>query len=293
VLRDHRVKLIHTIPHTYDVVPISRIASELAIPFFLNVHDDLEYAALGHPLLARMVKAMGEAWRNAKGIFVISDEIGREYSRRFGARDYQVLTDGLAYVPEAPLIRSKTSLRLYFMGLFHLTYAPNFRAVLDALKIVRDQQPGWEISVTSRGGWGPCPVNEDDVPVKVMPFAPDVSVVDQDILSADMLYQPLPFQPYAAAFGRFSMSTKMVSYLGSGLPILYHGPQDAAACKLLGLHNAAITCTTLDAKVIAKQMIESASKRESIANNALALARSQFMLADQQSRFWSTIAAAL
>jgi hypothetical protein len=293
VLRDKRVKAIHTVPHTYDIVTINRVASDLGIPHFLTIHDELEYSSGGHLLMPRMVLAMGEAWRNASGIFVISEEIGREYCRRYGAREYRVVTDGLSFVAEGPKERPAQSLRVYFMGLFHLSYGPNFRAVLDALKIVRSQHPDWEISVTSRGGWTSCPVRADDVPVKVIPFTLDPNVMQQDMLSADLLYQPLPFQPSAAALGRFSMSTKMVTYLGSGLPILYHGPEDAAACKLLTRHQAAIASVTLDADTIAEQLTEGMSNWNTVVSNALALARSQFMLAEQQRRFWQPIVAAL
>jgi hypothetical protein len=293
VIEDHHIKAIHTIPHTYDIVPISRVASQLSIPYFLTIHDDLQVTSSGHPLLGQMLDALGHAWRNATGLFVISDEIGQEYSRRYGARDYVIVTDGLTSVPDAPLPRPKASLRVYFMGLFHVRYGTNLRALLDALKIVRSQHPDWDISMTCRCGKIFCALNGDDVPVNLIPFAPDESVVETDMLSADLLYQPLPFEPEAANFNRYSMSTKMVTYLGSGLPILYHGPQDAAAYNLLAKNHAAIMCSTLDPEIIAKQLVDAASIREVIVSNALALARSQFMLADQQRRFWGTIVGAL
>lgn len=294
VLRDHQVKLIHTIPLTYDIVPVTRVAAQLKIPYFLNIQDDIVCSAFGsHVLMGQKVAALSNAWRNAKGVFVISDEIGQEYSRRYGVREYQIVTDGLTSVAKAPKSRPDRSLRVYFMGIFHNSYRANLRALLDALKIIRSQHPDWDISVTCRSHSIYCPLEPDDVPVKVLPFAPDESVVDVDMLAADLLYQPMPFEEYAANFGRFSMSTKMVTYLGSGLPILYHGPEDAAACKLLTSHHAAAVCTTLDAQTIAKQLTEAVSNRESIVNHALQLARTRFMLADQQRRFWQPLIAAL
>jgi hypothetical protein len=178
------------------------------------------------------------------------------------------------------------------MGLFHNTYAQNLRAVLDALRIVRSRQPDLEISVTCRCGSIPALVRADDVPVTVLPFAPETEV-EKDMLSADMLYQPMAFQEQARAFARFSLSTKMITYLGSGLPIFYHGPEDSAAGKLLARHDAAAICTTLDPEKIAEQLLETSARREAIVNKALALARSQFMVADQQRRFWEPIIAAL
>lgn len=293
VLRERRVDLIHSIPHSYDIVPVYKVASQLNIPCFLTIHDDLEYAASGHLLKARIAATLAEAWRNAKGIFVISEEIGREYCRRYGVREFEIVTDGLACVADVPKSRPPRSLRVYFMGLFHYGYRFNMRAVLDALRIIRNQYPDWDISVTCRCGSISCAVSADDVPVKVMPFTPDASELDRDMLSADLVYLPLPFQADDANLVRFSLSTKMVTYLGSGLPIFYHGPKEAAACKLLEDHQAACICTTLDAETIAKQLIAAESNRETIANNALALARTRFMLADQQRRFWQPIVAAL
>jgi len=291
-LTEHRVKLIHLLANTYSIVPVHNIVSQLGIPYVLSIHDDLDYVSSGHLLMKQMTAHMGRAWREAKAVFVISEEIGHEYSRRYGLREYRIVTDGLKCVADAPRQRPERSLRLYFMGLFHNTYAPNLRAVLDALKMVRSRHPDWEITVTCRCSAISAPVRADDVPVRVLPFAPEAEV-ERDLLSADLLYQPLPFQESARALGRFSMSTKMITYLGSGLPIFYHGPEDAAACKLLARHEAAAICTTLDPEEIAKCLLDAAARREIVVHRALSLARSQFLLADQQRRFWEPILQAL
>jgi len=291
-LTEHQVELIHLLVNTYSIVPVHNIVSQLGIPYVLSIHDDLEYVSRGHLLMKQMTAHMGRAWHEARVVFVISEELGHEYSRRYGPREYRVVTDGLQCVADAPQRRPKESLRLYFMGLFHNTYAQNLRAVLDALKVVRSRRPAWQISVTCRCGGITTPVNRDDVPVTVLPYAPEAEV-DSDMLSADLLYQPMAFQESARAFSRFSMSTKMITYLGSGLPIFYHGPDDAAACKLLALHEAAAICTTLDPEEIAKCLLDAATQREIIVRRALALARSQFMLKDQQRRLWEPILQAL
>lgn len=119
VLLDREVKLVHVIPHDYSFQSACSVASELGLPYFLSIHDDLEYLRRGHILLAQMTKAMGRAWRGAKGVFAISDEIAQEYCRRYGARDYRTVTDGLKQVADAPRERRERSLRVYFMGLFH------------------------------------------------------------------------------------------------------------------------------------------------------------------------------
>jgi hypothetical protein len=291
IFTERGVKCVHVIPHAYDVVAVQRVASEMHLPSFITVHDDIESTVDGHPFKNEAVAATAELWRTAKAAFAISGEIGREYCRRYGEREFAVVTDGLKSIPDAPKQWDRRSFQVYFMGLFNVSYQSNFRAVLDALRMVRDERPDWNISVTSRSGYIHCPLRPDDVPVKVVQFSKDVREAERDMLTADLLYQPMTFD--IAAFGKFSMSTKMVSYLGSGIPILYHGPEFAAACKLLADHNAAICCTSLDPQVIARQLIDAMPEGETIASNALVFARSQFMLADQQRRFWRPIQEAM
>jgi hypothetical protein len=149
VLREHQIQVICAIPHQYGILPVVRVATRLDIPNFLSVHDDLEYTASGHQLLDSMLTAMGNAWPGAKDVFVISEEIGQEYSRRYGARDYQTVTDGLISAADAPQSRPAGSLRVSFMEGFHLYYGSHLCAILDAPKIVRSQHTGWDISVTS------------------------------------------------------------------------------------------------------------------------------------------------
>ena len=291
-LMDHQIKLIHLLAATYSIVPVYNVASNLGIPLFVSIHDDLEYVSRNHLLMKQMTAFMGKAWREAKGVFVISEEIGQEYSRRYGAREYRVVTDGLTKVADAPQQRPEKSLRLYFMGLFHNSYAQNLRAVLDALKMLQFRRPDWDIRVTCRSGAISLPVQADDPHVSVLPFAPEAEI-ERDMLSADLLYQPMAFQEQSRAFARFSMSTKMITYLGSGLPIFYHGPGDAASCQLLTRHEAAAICTTLDPEEIVTHLLDALARRKPIVNHALALARAQFMLADQQRRFWESIVQAL
>jgi len=292
LLKAHSATLLHLIPHGYEIVPALRVANELQIPYFLTVHDDIEYTSLGHPQMKQMLLATSNAWREAQGVFVICDAIGREYSARYGERPFTAVTDGLTVIADAPQIRPGKSLRVYFMGLFHIRYGANLRALLDAMKLIRKAYPDWNLTVTCRCDSVHYDSMKDDIPLTVLPFAPEQEVA-RDMEAADLLYQPLPFQQDSTAFGRFSLSTKLVTYLGSGLPILYHGPENTAASSLLADRHAAVLCTTLDPETIAAQLIKATFDRDNIVQNALQLARSQFLLADQQRRFWTPIANAL
>ncbi|MDQ6707562.1 MAG: hypothetical protein M3Z85_16485, partial [Acidobacteriota bacterium] len=114
--------------------------------------------------------------------------------------------------------------------------------------------------------------------------------VQRDLEFADLLYMPMPFGVEHQNFARYSLSTKMVTYVGSALPILYHGPRTSAAYDLLEKNHAAIFLTTLDPAEIAATLARvDAKQRSAVARNALALGRREFMLENQVQKFWGTI----
>src|SRR2546423_13754608 len=153
---------------------------------------------------------MRDAWLNADGRFVISQALGREYSRRYGERDYQIVTDGVSELSATRPPGTSQKSRIYFMGLFHLTYEPNFRALLQALVLLERQSAGKNFEVICRCEYIRPHVWQDVKRVDVLPFA-DEAQIAHDIQEADLLYMPMPFGERHENFTRFSVSTKMVT----------------------------------------------------------------------------------
>jgi glycosyltransferase involved in cell wall biosynthesis len=287
LLIERGVRMMVITPHRYEVVPAVHVAQELKIPFAFYVQDDLAYVSNKHLLLKEMLAANAEGWRNASVRFVISREIGEEYSRRYGQREFLIVTDGLRKIAAAPKPIVEKSLRVYFMGLYHFSYNPNLRAFLETLKILRAELPDWKIEFTARCGrihFEP----DQEIKVTILPYATEREV-EQDLESADLLYMPLPFSAAAQAMSRFSLSTKLVTYLGSGIPILYHGPEDAAANRLLEDAQAAIRLNTNEPQAMAKILLNGLKCRNEIVENALKLARERFDLKVQQKTFWNAL----
>jgi glycosyltransferase involved in cell wall biosynthesis len=124
-----------------------------------------------------------------------------------------------------------------------------------------------------------------------LPFSSEGDVA-RDLEEADLVYLPLPFGESFEPFVRLSLSTKLVTYLGSGVPILYHGPRIAAVADLLAENDAAFIQTALDPDSLASQLTEF-QKQPALgrqkAMNALALAKRDFTLQAQRDRFWNAI----
>ena len=292
--REQKAVALHAIPHrALDFYDSYLVALALGLPYFLQVHDDLLYSAKGGINLSFASSALQEVWRGAQLRFVISRQMGEEYVRRYGPQEFIIITDGIDRVAAAPVEGRGNELRIYFMGLFHISYEENLRVLLQAIARVQAANPSARISVSLRCGQ----INARDIReaanVRILPFGSEADV-SRDLEEADLLYLPLPFGANFEPFVKLSLSTKLVTYLGSGIPILYHGPRGAAVADLLVENDAALIQIALDADSLAAHLAqclkEPALVREK-ASNALALARKDFTLQAQRGRFWNAIGA--
>jgi glycosyltransferase involved in cell wall biosynthesis len=282
---EHEVHAVHGVSHTTAFWWAFQASRRRRLPFLLSVHDDLGWSLRGRPERRFALARLARVWREADERFVIGDEMGREYERRYGPRSYAVVSDAAEAVAARPPQRSRDALRVYFMGAFHLSYRTNLDRLLRALERDVVRNAFHQISVTLRCGVIPDYRLDAQVSVHVLPYA-DEAALARDMEQADVLYLPLPFDERHRDFVRLSVSTKLVSYLASGLPIVYHGPPDAAAARILGTHDAGILVTSLDPQVIARGLLEARERADVLGRNALELARTRFHPDAVCRRFW-------
>jgi glycosyltransferase involved in cell wall biosynthesis len=284
LVRKRGVSCVHALAHGSDFWWAFLAARDTHIPYVLSVHDDLAYTLAGRLDSTLWLRRLGHAWRGANLRFVISTQLGEEYCRRYGTRSFTVVTDGIATLPRQPMQRDGSSLRVYFMGLLHLGYHSNFSTLVDALELihasgVQDVRLTCRTGDLSAFGWAEC--------IRNLPFGSEDQVI-ADMKVADVLYLPLPFGDKYDLFRRYSVSTKMVTYLSSGLPILYHGPRDALAAQMLHGRQAAIISDHLRPQELAR-VLSDRSARSNVAQAALGFAADSFMLSDQRRHFWDKL----
>jgi glycosyltransferase involved in cell wall biosynthesis len=278
--------VIHATAHSAAFWPALQAARALELRFVLSVHDDLRYLLRAAPMRGLAETRLRRAWQNADHRFVISRALGEEYCVRYGRAPFAIVTDGLADADIIPPRRRDTvDLRCYFAGLFHRGYRPNLEVFLKALVILRG--PNLAPALTCRCGSLPD-LCGSDVPLSVLGFGSQADV-RADLEAADLLYLPLMFDPQYRDMAAFSLSTKLITYLGSGVPIVYHGPADSAAGQLLAENDAAILATSSKPDTVAEVILEGLSRSHELVANAQSLARRQFMLEDQRSRFWRAV----
>ena len=264
------------------------LAKKFQLPFFLQVHDDIVYTGAGRVAEETLARCMSEAWQGAAARFVISPELGSEYTKRYGEREFVIVTDGVDHV--AAKARAATNqLRIYFMGLFHIGYEQNLEALIKAIDVLPSSLTK-NCSITLRCDYVRPAVSRQSARIRVLPFGSEADV-EADIGQADCLYLPLHFAKADQPFGAYSLSTKMVTYLGSGVPILYHGPAGTAAHNILAKHQAAALATSLQPNEISAVLADLLRPNVGIqlAENALQLARASFLRADQCKKFWREV----
>jgi len=286
LLTENKAQCVHAVSHGVDFWYSYQAARKLGKRFVLTCHDELDYNLRGRPDLAQATARLGQVWADADARCVISEPMGEEYCRRWGKRPYALVTDGLSSVPSAPKPPRERQMLVYFAGALHLSYQPNFQALAAALEQFAKAQPDWSVKLIVRGS--PPPI-QTTIAVEALPWGTEAEVA-ADLTRVDALYLPLPFDAQSQSLSRFSLSTKMVTYLGSGLPILYHGPVDAAAGALLAQHGAAIQVTSLEPERICRSLLEQVPSADATVRAALELGRSQFLLDEQRRRFWSAVA---
>ena len=284
---------VHLLPHSWsDFAGAFRVAKRLRLRVHVSIHDDFAYTARGHPMLKKLEQVLGEVWRDAKTRFVISQEMGAEYCRRYGDRPFLVHSDGFMDRSRLEYQPPTDEVRLYFMGMFNQSYIPNFRAVLTALESrMSKSQQAKPVRFTIRThGFNPEVFPGKEI-VESLPFASS-DVVEREMRSQDFLYLPLPFEDEWQNLCKFSLSTKMVSYLGAGVPILYHGPASSAAGQYLRRNGAALQLNSNAPDEIATTLdnaFDDASALNRVSENAQNAVRRDFDAVMLKCRFWDAI----
>lgn len=260
------------------------------VAFSVSIHDDIRHLASNDPWKGFIETEASKVWREAANCFVISPEIGREYGKRYGERRWIQITDGLRdeAIARQPREGVPRRLSIYFAGAVNVPYEPNFRALQHALKLYQKQHPGDAVRMVLRGGrhfeW-----EDSSAPkIEVRPFGTPQEVA-ADLQDADILYLPLSIDARYSNFAKFSLSTKMVAYLGAGLPIFYHGPRESAAVRLLRDAGACVGCSSNDVADLLAVLDKCIKQRDVTTLNALRLANERFRLEPIRERFWGTI----
>lgn len=282
---------VHAIAHDVEFVHAFDLTQKLNLPFHLTVHDDAQFLSKGRSFAQYVARRLPEVWLKATSVFVISKEMGEEYCKRYGRRDYQIVTDGVDEIAKEARPHRANQLSIYFMGLFLYHYRDNLILLLQALDALNKKHPQANFTVKLRCGAIPhIDFSQFKTPVNVLESTLDTNILLDEMGAADLLYLPLQFGDQFADFTKFSLSTKLVSYCASGVPILYHGPEFAAAGQLLQRQQAALLVPNMNPEALERALEQALTTGGALeATNALALANDSFRKEVCRRKFWTAI----
>lgn len=222
-------------------------------------------------------------WNLADRRLMISEELGIVYQQLFGKRDFELITDGvLQNEVSKPKKSVESPIRIYFAGLLHIDYHPLFRVLADALELLNKDNISCELIL--RGTQELSFLQNKSFKIEYRKNFVTDDDIKREMDEADFLYLPMKFN--LPDFYLYSLSTKMVSYLGASGSILYHGPEDSAACNLLTKYEAAVNCTSLNPVELKLRIMELLENKHLISTNAKKLAQEQFDLLKLRQQFW-------
>jgi hypothetical protein len=290
LVRQRGIAAIHGLADAQISFAIShRVARRTGARFALSLWDAPWYKRLrvqgGN---RRYFAALEAAWRDADARTVISPEMGSAFCRRYGHRPFVVVTDGLESVATDPIEAVPRRFSIYFCGSIHIAHWENFRILAEALDRIR-RAGKWLPRIVLRGSTFPG-ASEIDF-IQASPWDATDAEVTAEVAAAHVLYLPLPFGDRYAAFTELSLPTKLVTYLGSGRPILYHGPTTTAAASVLRESGAALLLAEQDPVRLADTLVHwiESGRPAACAARALELARARFTRDRQQRLFWGAV----
>jgi len=255
------------------------IAKRLGVPLHLWIHDDpVAYARFrggSRVLVSRVRQCFRRAYRGAAVRYAISEPM-REYYRKLTGCDAVVLPPSLgprgagvsAAVASAPVVSAMASARA----------APSRRPPLRRIRIGIAGSPAgaevWEtFALALEHLFADAPADRQPEIVAfcephAIPIPPSVQrrgwvsvrgwqsadVVDRELARMDYLYMPLWFSDDRRLHVATSFSTKFVSYLRVGVPILCHVPGYSAVAAFVRRCPVGPILDTMDVPALAGRL---------------------------------------
>ena len=245
-------------------------------PLWVSFHD--------HFSTCSSFEDANKLWHLADRRLMISRELGLEYQKLFGEKKFEIITDGVMLSEiSVPKEIVKSPISIYFAGLLHRDYLPLFRVLADALDAL--VKNGYVFKLILRGTQSIDFLNERSFEIEYRTDFVSDEEIKSELDASDILYLPIKFT--LPDFYLYSLSTKMVGYLGAAGAILYHGPEDSAACNLLREYDASGNCTSHEVREMEESIISLLDRIPSTSVNAKVLARAHFDFNKIKSHFWN------
>lgn len=268
------------------------IAQGIGAPLLLQVWDPLEWWLRAHKVNAwsssKLLRQFEETMKHCQGCFAASWAMAEEYNRDYGVRAIDFIPSLSASYAKAPAKSITSEAELVFAMAGQLYAIDEWNAFLSlhnslnwkikgrTIKILllgkHDglEIPSWAAGKVHKVGW----VSQEEA----------VSICN----SADILYCPYWFSPDFEKEARLSFPSKLTTYLASGRPVLFHGPEYASPARYLKKYDAGYFCCSNAEDELLKcivDIIDDPERYARIAQNGSRVFSEQMTLPNMKRRF--------
>ncbi len=251
--RQHQVDLVWAVLEDHALIYMApRVATKLGKPLVTTVWDppegDWSVRAGYDPMSRRVLQSdFEDAQRASVRCGVASEPMQAEYRDKYGCESV-VLIHGI----DPGLRRSASKAMngdgrfvLGFAGNMYMTALPVWEALFTALSSVDWCIEGRQISLRllAYRAYLECRSRANIEFLGWRPMAEAIGLISQ----TDVAYAPLWFDERHRPDVQLCFPGKIPTYLASGRPILYHGPEDSSVTRFLRRFPVGVGCNSLDA----------------------------------------------
>ena len=236
-IREYRPDVIWTIPNLWSILPLANVLPTTAVPYHISIHDypDTRQSEekMGRRTAGYFVSLLEKLYRQASTRDTICEEMAGDLEIKTGRPANQILHAGVEPEEFAYLNQKKSSIpkavKIAYVGT--IIAEETFVQFIESLSRIRKQLPKpVELHFFSSHTYG-----------ERSWFAPEWMIehgnLDLEQLSAalqtcDWGFAPMELSDGNPRYNRFSLPTKVISYLAAGLAIISLGHKDSTIAQL-------------------------------------------------------------
>lgn len=238
LLRKHQIDALWIVlgPDYNQLFKLSQLIPRLDLPIHISVHDDpvIEITPVKKEKARQLLSSI---LNSATSVDVISERMQRAYQQQYGIQA-QVVTRGIP--PDFPNnnLRALNTVDILMAGNGNAS-APWPLPLLKAIEHLNKTQPAILHLFDSK--FKKCENNMIKAYDQI-----DESIFNSFLSKIHLGYACDDLEPERIAFAQLSLPTKIITYIGAGIPFVYHGPSDSTVGDLLKKYKAGIVVDSND-----------------------------------------------
>ena len=287
---EQNAQMIWGIVQGHSTIRIFRQVTVLTrLPYVVQAWDPsewyLSFYGFDRFTMALIMKVYSSLLKRSTAFIASSWAMAEEYTKKYGVKSFAVLP-GLeeSRISVAERKKSKKDFIIAFAGQM---YAINeIKCLLETTKNllcdkhirIRIYGKDWQYDLSNYPH------------VEIMGWISQANLLEE-LSDADLLYCPYGFEKSFEKTAKLSFPSKLVCYLKTGRPVLFHGPHYSSPGIFLKKHNAAYICDSLDSVILANLIssIINDQNKEAIAQNGFNTFKKYLTLETMKKNFLAAL----